>query len=362
MARYRAKAVTQRDGSALANSNCRMASIATGIDYHTLGKTTSTGAKMRSRQPDKAGGTDSSDAKLAWQSYGETLLVRDGSTWATALSDLKAGRMVHLDVWHATVGGPCLSGGGNYGHTMAVAPEQNGTRWLVADPWCSPGKWTWTEAAKLKAGAEKWGSQVFTEATRGRLPMPEAELIALMRFAARELMERYRPGREAIEDPEDTGGAAGRILFTITKAQPDAAATTEGDMAIQAATNLTSDQRIDVKQGLDFYADPDCTLREGELSKDATVKYIGGPIGEKVTGGARAILVSTGTTYGDGEPRPTVVYVKASEVPQPYTVTPPPPVTPPAADCLAEVAQAVAARDAAWETALQTGEAWPSKE
>jgi hypothetical protein len=29
---YRATPVTQRDGSALANSNCRMASVATGMD------------------------------------------------------------------------------------------------------------------------------------------------------------------------------------------------------------------------------------------------------------------------------------------------------------------------------------------
>src|SRR5262245_10909828 len=111
---YRADAVTQRDGSALQNSNCRMASIATGLDYHTLGAKTSTGAKMRQSQDDQSGGTDAGDAKQAWaRGYSETLVIRDGNTWADALDDLRDGRLIHLDVWHVTVGGPCLSGSGS---------------------------------------------------------------------------------------------------------------------------------------------------------------------------------------------------------------------------------------------------------
>src|SRR5262245_4263269 len=114
---YRAKPVTQRDGSSLANSNCRMASIATGIDFQTKGATKSTGAEMRSRQSDQSGGTDSSDAREAWQSYNQSLTVRDGATFDNALADLKAGHFVHLDVWAASVRGVCLSGSGAYGHT-----------------------------------------------------------------------------------------------------------------------------------------------------------------------------------------------------------------------------------------------------
>src|SRR5262245_22800353 len=158
---YRATPITQRDGSALANSNCRMASIATGIDYDTLGAKRSTGAKMRSYTDDQSGGTDANDAAQSWQrGYSESLRIRNGATWDDAEADLRAGRLVHLDVRHATVGGPCLSGSGAYGHTMAVAPEASGSRWLVADPWCSPPNWQWVEAAKLQAGAERWASEV----------------------------------------------------------------------------------------------------------------------------------------------------------------------------------------------------------
>ena len=120
---YRAAPVTQRDGSKLQYSNCRMASISTGLDFHTTGKELTTGAVMRSVQDDQDGGTDSGDAVQAWQrGWSEQLVVRDGSPWSSVLADLAAGRLVHLDVWHATVGGPCLSGSGGYGHTMAVAP------------------------------------------------------------------------------------------------------------------------------------------------------------------------------------------------------------------------------------------------
>ena len=121
---YRAAPVTQRDGSRLANSNCRMASIATGLDFDTLGAKKSTGAKMRCPSGDQEGGTDSGDAKRAWANgYGENLDIQDGKSWDDVLTDLKCFRYVHLDVWHATVGGPCLSGTGRYGHTIVVAPD-----------------------------------------------------------------------------------------------------------------------------------------------------------------------------------------------------------------------------------------------
>ena len=121
---YRPAPVTQRDGSSLANSNCRMASIATGLDFHTLGAKKSTGAKMRSYTSDQSGGTDSGDADEAWaQGYGEDLNVEDGKSFDDALAALQEGHLVHLDVWHASVGGPCLSGSGAYGHTIVVAPD-----------------------------------------------------------------------------------------------------------------------------------------------------------------------------------------------------------------------------------------------
>jgi len=191
-----------------------MASIATGIDYDTQGQTKSTGKDMRDRQPDKVGGTDSGDAVRAWESYGQKLVVRDGQSFDQALVDLKAGRLVHIDVWHATCGGPCLSGSGGYGHTMAVAPERSGTSWLVADPWCNPPKWTWWPEAKLRAGAEEWGRRVY-----GRVFARDATgAETAVQEVVRELMEEFYPGHED-PDPEptdevvDTGGGQ-KILFT----------------------------------------------------------------------------------------------------------------------------------------------------
>ena len=247
---YRAKPVTQRDGSKLASSNCRMASIATGVDYQTLGKKTSTGAKMRASQDDQAGGTDSGDARQAWsRGYSEALVVRDGDPWSQVLSDLKAGRLVHLDVWHATAGGPCLSGTGKYGHTMAVAPEKNGSRWLVADPWCAPPKWVWWEESKLKAGAEEWGRRL-REGTGGTDPR-DPFYRELLRAVARRLMNESYPGHEVDlgPDPGDTGGST-PVMFTATKAQGDAAPV-EDDMRFinSHGVGVESPMRINVGAG-----------------------------------------------------------------------------------------------------------------
>ena len=347
---YRALPVTQRDGSELASSNCRLASAAAGIDYHSRGSILSTGAEMRARQSDQSGGTDSGDAAEAWASYGETLRIRDGATFADALYDLEAGRLVHLDVWAASCAGPCLSGTGAYGHTIAVAPEQSGTRWLTSDPWCSPPKWVWWEEALLEAGAEQWGGMTYTAATAGlRWTGDERALRALMRLAAKRLMSLYRPDAPAVVAPPDTGGSSGRIMFTTTGTHAQAE---EGDMPINSAAGLITGLRTEVPQGVEFFADPNLTRRLGAMSSTADVVYVGNPIGETVTGGSRAIQVNTSSAYNDGSVRPTIVYVAADEV-DPYSVPPP-----------AEVDEAEIRReqDEQWEHALRNGMPWPSAE
>jgi hypothetical protein len=222
VAAYRPAPVTQRDGSPLASSNCRMASIATGLDYETGGAKRSTGAAMRTHTADQSGGTDSGDAREAWaDGYGESLTVRDGAGWPEALAALAAGHLVHLDVWHAAVGGPCLSGGGAYGHTIAVLPDCAGGSWLVADPWCSPAKWSRVTEAKLRAGAEAWGAEVYGRAREA----PEyatgsaGERAAIVERIVRELMTRYHAGGEELvaRFSPDTGGQS--ILFTQTQAR-----------------------------------------------------------------------------------------------------------------------------------------------
>src|SRR5262245_54253961 len=102
---YRATPITQRDGSPLANSNCLMAAAATGLDFHTLGGKTSTGARMRDYSGDTEGGTNSDEVVRAWdRGYDEHATMRDGHPWSDVVADLEAGRLVMLQVWHATTG------------------------------------------------------------------------------------------------------------------------------------------------------------------------------------------------------------------------------------------------------------------
>jgi hypothetical protein len=319
---YRAKAITQRDGSPLASSNCRMASIATGIDFDTVGAKTSTGAKMRAAQPDQSGGTDSGDAVIAWQKHGEVLAVRDGRTFDDALRDLKAGHLVHLDVWHATAGGPCLSGTGRYGHTIVVAPEKDGANWLVADPWCLPARWEWWPESKLRAGAEKWGGMVYNKVGTGGGSLRDAVLY---------LLSLGNPDRPATEDPDDTGGA-GRILYTRTAAHPDE----DDDVGI--AFNITSP-----KVGV-------ATLTK-DVSLIATTDGRFHPMKKGATRNVFALTTITSgsymgsnaylTTYGNESW--LLLASAASYVP---STTPPDPG--PAPDCAEQVAAALELRDEQW--------------
>jgi hypothetical protein len=342
MTLYRAIAVSQRDGSALANSNCRMASIACGLDYESAGIQTSSGADMRARQSDQSGGTDSGDAAEAWASYGQTLRIRDGETFADVIDDLEDGRMVHLDVWAQACAGPCLSGSGAYGHTIAVAPERSGTRWLTSDPWCSPPKWTWWEEALLEAGAETWGGMCYTGATAGqRWTGDERALRALMRLAAKRLMSLYRPDAPAVVVPPDTGGSSGRIMFTTTSApEPEPL---EGEMPMQAAGGLVSTVRARIAKGVDWYKDGNLSQRGGSMSSDADVVYVAAPIGE-MGGAAYAVVVNTGNLYSDGAVRPSVVYVAAEDA-DTYSS---PPTT-------ADLEGALDERDALWRAWLLEG-------
>jgi hypothetical protein len=341
---YRAVPISQRDGTALANSNCRMASIATGIDYHTGGALTSTGSEMRARQSDQSGGTDSGDATEAWASYGQTLRIRDGETWADAVDDLGDGRLVHLDVWAADCAGPCCDS--ECGHTIAVAPEKSGTRWLTCDPWCSPPKWAWWDEALLRQGAETWGGQVYGAATAGlRWTGDERALRALMRLAGKRLMGLYRPDFPAAIRPfADTAGADGRIMFTTTGA-PTAELEETTDMPINAAPGLVTGIRARVAKGVDWFKDPNLTQRGGSMSSDADVVYVGAPVGETVEGGAYAVQVNTGAIYADGVVRPTIIYLATRDA-DTYSVPPPSQV---------DVDEVLDERDEEWRTWLLDG-------
>jgi len=309
---YRAKPVTQRDGSPLQNSNCLMAACATGLDFDTLGKKTSTGSKMRQLSGDTVAGTTTDDIQTAWsKGYDEKVKDRDGQPWDKVLEDLWGGRLVMLQVWHATTGGPCLSGAGRYGHGLAVAPEQrtasDGSReWLVSDPWCKPARWKWWPQSKLKAGAEQWYQMVLAEAGGpGR---------TLLRLAAQRLFSRYDPHRPAEKEPPEAGGPAG-CLFASSDAHPATQEAAAGDVSINIVDGVASPKRVTTKPSIPFYGDAARQNKLGTLGSASKERvFIGTPVGS----GSRAIIVNTSTPYDDGVDRDTIVYVKASDASDPH--------------------------------------------
>ena len=218
----RPKPVTQRDGTALQNANCRMASVSTGLDHHTVGARTSTAGKMRSYTSDQTGGTGSDDAKEAWlRGFKQSLVTKDGGPWSGVIAALKEGRGVNLDVWHALLFSGCISGAGRYGHNIYVHPDFDGKYWLVSDPWCKPGKWDRISEEELRAAAEEWGRRV-----RAQTGLREPAL-PVLREAARLLMQRFQPEDEMpFGHPTDTGGRDFEtggylpIMFTTTNRQP----------------------------------------------------------------------------------------------------------------------------------------------
>lgn len=306
---YRAAPVTQRDGSPLASSNCLMAAAATGLDYHTLGDKTSTGAKMREFSGDTSGGTNTDEIVRAWdRGYHEEAHDRDGHTFDKVLDDLWDGRLVMLQVWHRTVGGPCLSGDGTYGHGLAVAPEQrldeDGHReWLVSDPWCKPPKWVWVDQSKLKAGAEEWATRCAREAVGGPGPYPDIRDIdkRVLRAAVERLFSRFNPNNPApLKPPPEVGGGGG-ILFAATHAHTEEVA---DDVVISLAPNATTTRRIDVPDGTDYYRDALMKERLGQFEARTLVLF-GNASGQ----GSRAVKWKTAAPYDDGQARDSIVYI-----------------------------------------------------
>jgi len=253
-----------------------MAAISTGLDFHTLGLQTAAAYEMRALQSDQEGGTDSGDAAQAWTAFGQTLRIMDGHTFDEARADLVAGRLVHLDVWAAAMApAGCPSGTGQYGHTIAVAPEQSGTRWLVSDPWCSPGKWTWIDESLLREAAETWGEMCYAGATSGRGNLRIPVLIALMRLIGKRLMTQYRPDAPALVPPSraDTGGSP-RIMFTTTGTHDEPEPESAEDVMYNVGP-LTTHRDAIVKACSELYSDSSLTLRHSAVGADTALGFLG---------------------------------------------------------------------------------------
>ena len=89
---YLPRLINQLDGSHFAGSNCTMASGATALDRHTLGRKLCTGAKMRAHSGDTSGGTNLDDLDRAWHvGHGEDLDSRRMMPWNDFIAKVTAG-------------------------------------------------------------------------------------------------------------------------------------------------------------------------------------------------------------------------------------------------------------------------------
>ena len=256
-------------------------------------------------------------------------------------------RLIHLDVWHATVGnapGSCISGGGGYGHTIAVLPDCHDNQWLVADPWCNPPKWGRVSESKLKAGAEEWGRRVYGAATSGpgRDWQRDPPTIEELRAAAKDLMRRFHAGgnEDYSEDPGDTGGPQ-RVMYTATTSRPP-----KGDDVALIDFTLAANEvggTIKVKDGGASVV----TIDGGDRPSLAAglVRPVLGTATLAIRGTKPHYLLFVGTKELGFVLAEQVVFTPAS------TPVPPPPVV----DCAVEVTKALTQRDTAWREWLLTG-------
>jgi hypothetical protein len=350
---YRPKPVTQRDGSKLQNSNCLMATAATGLDYHTLGKKTSTGSKMRQLSGDTSGGTNSDEIARAWKrGYDETASIRDGQPWSAVRDALDNGRLVMLQVWASTVGSPlcCTT---NVGHGISVNPETRVTsgvrQWLVADPWCKPPKWVWVDEARLRKGAEVWADKMGAAGVMFHVPVPTPEEPPTEAWHALVYaMYEYLgdPTHPVEDDPFDGAtGPTNGVLFALTKIQKDQPTPPPEeitDVSVNTSANapVTGDREAKLLKGTDLFDDAGLTQKLGDLSSERWVPIIGSANGQP----GRAVIVNTGYPYSDKEARPTLLYVKEADLKDFRAVTPP---TPPDEEVIAK-------RDAEWRAWLDS--------
>jgi hypothetical protein len=153
---YRPRNVPQDDGSRHQWENCTMASGATAIDRHTLGRIRTTGARMRACQYDQSGGTDLSDLRVAWsRCFSQNLDVRLKVSWATFIRTIKSGRGAVVVGWYSYI--PLRYRGqtsASYGHAMFINEVRaSDGALLLYDPLRSSAIWIPQIYVKRYAGA-----------------------------------------------------------------------------------------------------------------------------------------------------------------------------------------------------------------
>jgi hypothetical protein len=264
---------------------------------------------------------------------------------------------------------------------MFVLPDQHSDgRWKVADPWCSPAKWSWWSESKLRAGAEEWGRRVYgAAALEADYPADSSgprdpRVLAIVARVARRMMSLSYPGHETTmpnPPPADTGGGQA-ILFTRTAALGVAGSggggTTVGINWNPSRWTLTKDVPV--------YLDTSGSQKVTTAKAGTVVTAFGVKAAIDDNGldsSWRAILVSTGGLIpGDSAMQRAILWCKAADMPDDSTSTNqawddsiwnlagtpegrfPCPAAPPCPEC-PDQAEVIAARDEEWEEWVLNG-------
>jgi hypothetical protein len=277
MTTYRPVFVSQFDGSAFASGNCTMASAAMALDRQTLGHTKSSGGKMRSCQDDKVGGTDLSDAAVAFaRCYNQPLWTPGIIPFQDFIRAIRQGRGAVITGRYGNLDAKYRHQANFFdGHAMYVN-EVNDAGWLYNyDPIAD--KPQWIPASQIKKFAGGINGVGF-----GRI------YVAFTKITGAEVPHTHVPTPLPHPVPHPTPS--------------------EGEpMIAEGGLTTTSSHVMSVKKGQEIFGRPHGKVIT-KMSVDADLPYFGVPLNS----GWRCVKVTTGNPYADKVRRPTLAYVPAS--------------------------------------------------
>lgn len=273
---YRPAFVNQFATGPLSSANCTMASAAMALDRHTLGKKTSTGGKMRLCQNDRVGGTDLTDAAIAWWNcYRENLDNPGVTAWTDFVRKVKEGRGAIITGHYGSLSNQYRHQSNFFDNHAMFVNEVNDAGWMLNfDPITHASQWIPASELKRFAGSLSGGNGILG-------------------------MGKVYAAFTKITNPQDA---------PHTPIPPTLPSSDEVDsMIAEGGLTITSSHIMNLKKGTPLYKSTKGDKVAAKMSKDSRVPYFG------IAGsGWRCVQVKTGSPYKDKVARPTLLYVHAS--------------------------------------------------
>lgn len=294
---YVPRNVNQLDGSRLGPVNCNMASGATLLDRHTLGRITCTGSRMRAHQFDQVGGTDLMDLDTAWlRGHGQNLDVRMRIAWPDLINLVTYGQAMVLQLWYGSLGNYRfqLNFYGNHSvqinqvGTMRISTGQTVPAALMLDP--------------LGRGVKRWVPLTVLRRAAGYLKVTSTRIVGLGYAYAALARRTGRYVTSTITPPP--AGSVPTLVLTKPPAPAEVSPMVTGSGIVTSSSHVMS-----LKRGQPVYRTPGGRVAT-KMGADAKVEYYG-----RAGGGWNCVEVLTGAAYKDGIKRPTLVYVPATAGP-----------------------------------------------